>query len=292
MAPGETSAATLCVCHIRVSLTWVSVIWLTKCNCPALYPQREVNHAFVDGSFDDGAESAQAGRGGFGVVLITPGQLPQHVYGRIDASDNNATELRAVTEALRHAPAQQPLTVHTDNLNVMAAIRRGSRSTSQHEEALRVLEVAAERGITLHLVRARRERRHMQAAHTLANDARLERPSLPPPGPHAEVNLSHAPWRDSAVVTLRRAGERVSAEVPRLPGDALAHSVRALLTAVQLARPGETLIISHASKLAAALWDKPNRALPGDAQAALLAARAEAAENAVLVIFERVQSAG
>ncbi|GAA4019741.1 hypothetical protein GCM10022631_36450 [Deinococcus rubellus] len=249
-----------------------------------------MNHAFVDGSFDDGAESGQAGRAGFGVVLITPGQLPQHVYGHTLAHDNNATELRAVTEALRHAPAQQPLTVHTDNLNVLSAIRHGSRSTSQHEEALRVLEVAAERGITLHLARARRERRHMQAAHTLANDARLERASLPPPGPHAEVNLSHAPWRDSAVVTLRRAGERVSAEVSRLPGDALAHSVRALLTAVQLARPGETLIISHASKLAAALWEKPSRALPGAAQAALLSARAEAAEHAVVVIFERIQA--
>lgn len=267
-----------------------SVIWLTNSSHLRHYPKRAVNHAFVDGSFDDGAESGQAGRGGFGIVLILPGQLPQHLYGRLESSDNNATELRAVTEALRHAPAQQPLTVHTDNLNVLSAIRHGSRSTSQHEEALRVLEVAAERGITLRLARAKRDRRHMQAAHTLANDARLERVSLPPPGPHAEVNLTHAPWRDSAVVTLRRAGERVSAEVPRDQQDALARSVRALLIAVQLARPGETLIISHASKLAAALWDKPSRALPGSAQEALRAARAEAGEKAVQVLFERVQA--
>ncbi|WP_420596169.1 ribonuclease H family protein [Deinococcus sp.] len=251
-----------------------------------------MNHAYVDGSFDDGAETGLTGRGGFGIVLLAPGQGVQHVYGRIEASDNNATELRAVTEALRHAPTQQPLTVHTDNLSVLSAIRHGSRSSSQHEEALRVLDMAEARGITLHLARARRDRRHMQAAHALANDARLERVSLPPPGPHAEVNLTHAPWRDSAVVTLRRQGERVSAEVPRDPHDPLARSVRALLTAVQLARQGEILVVLHASKLAAAVWEKPGRALPGAAQSAVQSVKREAKSREVQVVFERVQGAG
>ena len=251
-----------------------------------------MNHAFVDGSFDDGAVSGLPGRGGYGVVLLLPGQLPQHLYGQLEASDNNASELRAVAEALRHAPAGQALTVHTDNLNVLSAIRHGSRSHSQHQEAVRVREVAGERQIELHLARAHRERRHMQSAHALANDARLERVPAPPIGPHAEVNLTHAPWRDSAVVTLRRFGERISAEVPRELGDPLAHSVRALLTAVQLAQPGETLIISHASRLAAALWDKPGRALPGEARNAVLDARAQAESRAVNVVFERVQGGG
>ncbi len=244
----------------------------------------------MDGSFDDGAQTGQAGRGGFGIVLMVPGQLPQHLYGRLEAGDNNATELRAVVEALRHAPAGQALTVHTDNLNVLSAIRHGSRSFSQHQEAVRVREEAEARRIELHLARAGRERRHMRAAHLLANDARLERVSAAPLGSHAEVNLTHAPWRDSAVVTLRRAGERVSAEVRSETGDPLARSVRALLTAVQLAHPGETLVISHASKLAAALWEKPGRALPGAAQEALLSARAEAGARAVQVLFERVES--
>lgn len=243
-----------------------------------------MNHAFVNGSFDEEV----GGRGGFGVVLITPGQWPQHLYGHAEASDNNAAELRAVTEALRHAPAGEALTVHTDNLSVLSAIRRGSRSLAQHEEALRVHQVAEERGIALHLRRESRERRHMQAAHTLANDARLERLSLPAPMVDAEVNLMHAPWRDSAVVTLRRRGERISAEVPPFPGEVLARSVRALLTAVQLAQPGETVRVFHASKLAAALWEKPSRALPGAAQDAVWAVKQAAEQRAVTVLFERV----
>ena len=273
-------------------LTAPSVIWLTKRPARSPYGKRVVNHAYVDGSFDDGAVSGLPGRGGYGVVLLLPGQVPQHLYGQLEASDNNATELRAVAEALRYAPAGQALTVHTDNLNVLSAIRHGSRRISQHQEALRVREVAEERRITLHLARARRERRHMQSAHALANDARLERLPAPQLGPHAEVNLTHAPWRDSAVVTLRRPGERISAEVPRELGDPLARSVRALLIAVQLAQPGETLLVLHASKLAAALWDKPGRALPGAAQSAVQGVKREAESRAVEVVFERVQGAG
>jgi ribonuclease HI len=249
-----------------------------------------VNHAFVDGSYDeDTLDVGGAGRGGFGIVLLVPGQEPQYLYGRLEACDNNATELRAVVEALRHAPPGQPLTVHTDNLNVLSAIRHGSRSLSQHEEAVRVRGEAEAQGIELHLERARRERRHMQLAHLLANDARLERAPTLPHGPHAEVNLTHAPWRDSAVVTLRRAGERISAQVPREDGDPLARSVRALLTAVQLARPGETLVVTHASRLAAALWEKPHRALPGAAQQAVQQARAQAGAREIQVVFERLE---
>ncbi|TSA83691.1 ribonuclease H-like domain-containing protein [Deinococcus detaillensis] len=247
-----------------------------------------MNHAYVDGSFDDGAETGQAGRSGFGIVLIMPGQLPQHLYGRMEAGDNNAAELRAVTEALRHAPTGEALTVHTDNLSVLSAIRRGSRSIRQHEEAVRVRGEAEARQIELHLARASRERRHMQTAHALANDARLERSSTAAPSPHAEVNLSHAPWRDSAVVTLRRSGERVSAEVPREPDDPLARSVRALLVAVQLASPGETLIVSHASKLAVALWQNPKRALLGAAQEHLMTAREHIKLHNIQLFFERI----
>lgn len=248
-----------------------------------------MNHAFVDGSFDDGAQTGEAGRSGFGIVLLMPGQVPQHLYGRMEAGDNNAAELRAVAEAIRHAPTGEALTVHTDNLSVLSAIRRGSRSTNQHEEAVRVRGEAEARQIELHLARASRERRHMQTAHALANDARLERSSAAPPGPYAEVNLAYAPWRDSAVVTLRRSGERVSAEVPREPHSALAHSVRALLVAAQLAVPGETLIVSHASKLAVALWHNPKRALPGAARDRLISAKEGAETQNIQLFFERVQ---
>ncbi|WP_293915201.1 RNase H family protein [Deinococcus sp.] len=249
-----------------------------------------MNHAFVDGSYDeDLLGTGGAGRGGFGIVLLVPDQEPQYLYGRLEISDNNATELRAVVEALRHAPPGQPLTVHTDNLNVMSAIRHGSRSAAQHQEAVRVREEAEAQGIELRLERARRERRHMQLAHTLANDARLERSTVLPQGHHAEVNLTHAPWRDSAVVTLRRAGERISAQVPQTVGDPLARSVRALITAVGLARPGETLVVTHASRLAAALWEKPHRALPGAAQDAVQSAKAQAGTREIQVIFERLE---
>lgn len=246
-----------------------------------------MNHAYVDGSFDDGAESGEAGRSGFGIVLLLPQLAPQHIYGRIHTSDNNAAELRAVAEALRHAPTGQALTVHTDNLSVLSAIRRGSRNINQHQEALQVHLVAEARQMNLHLVRTERHRRHMQTAHMLANDARLERVPTLKPTAHAEVNLQYAPWRDSAVVTLRRSGERVSAEVPRQVHQVLPQSVQTLLMAVQLAFPNEILVILHASKLAVAFWENPKRALPGNAQDQITFAREYAKLHNIQLFFER-----
>ena len=89
-----------------------------------------MNHAYVDGSYSDSGE--YAGVGGWGIVLLLPGQPPRRIQGRAQggagAEDNNATELRAVLEALRHAPEGEALTVYSDNTSTLKSIRRGSLS--------------------------------------------------------------------------------------------------------------------------------------------------------------------
>lgn len=243
-----------------------------------------MNHAYVDGSY---AEDEGAGRGGYGVVLLRPLQPAQHLHGLLEGvSDCNVTELRAVLAAVAHAPVGEGLMVHTDNTGVLGVLRRGGGHWGQTEEALRIRQLAAERGVTLHLARAERSRRHMQRAHQLANAARLERP-LPVSGPYAESHLRFEGWHSTLEVTVRRAGERVSAQL--LPsGSQLPRSVQALLLAVELTQPGETLLTYQASKLAAALWREPRRALPGAAQDELKAARQEADGRGVEVLFEKV----
>ncbi|WP_338122027.1 ribonuclease HI [Deinococcus wulumuqiensis] len=82
-----------------------------------------MNHAFVDASWQEQPDGR--GIGGWGLVLLTPGQLPARHQGQLDAPDNNAAELRAVLEAVRAAPAGEALTVHTDNQTVIACVARG-----------------------------------------------------------------------------------------------------------------------------------------------------------------------
>ncbi len=245
-----------------------------------------MNQAYVDGSFDE--DQQLGGRGGYGVVLLCPQQAAAHLHGLLEqVHDCNVTELRAVLAAVAHAPAGEALSVHTDNTNVLTALRGRAQHEGQAQEARRIHDLAAQRGIALQFTRAERVQRHMQRAHLLANAARLATP-LPVSGPYAESHLRIEAWRQDIEITLRRASERVSA--PLSPsGSGLPRSVQALLLALSLTKPEETLITYQASKLAAALWQNPKRALPGPAQDELRAARDWADARGVTVLFERVE---
>lgn len=129
-----------------------------------------MNHAFVDASWQEQPDGR--GIGGWGLVLLTPGQLPARHQGQLDAPDNNAAELRAVLEAVRAAPAGEALTVHTDNQTVIACVARGRGPFLLSELTQEVQKEAGERGVTLRAVYAPRTRRHMLTAHDLANGAR------------------------------------------------------------------------------------------------------------------------
>ena len=258
-----------------------------------------VNHAYVDGSYND-----QDGQAGWGIVLLLPGQPPSRIQGRIEgrtaegalppdstgAEDNNAAELRAVLEALRHAPPGQPLTVHSDNTSTLRSIRLGSLSAPQDGLAARIRQEAQERGTPLHLARESRERRHMRAAHELANEARRAPLGTPlstegPGQVTAEALIVQTPWRAEATVTLRRAGERVRLELPLDPAAPLPPSAQALLGAIGLAQAGEVLMVRRASALAQAIWEKPLRALEGEARSAVEAARSQVGDLGVTVLF-------
>jgi ribonuclease HI len=262
-----------------------------------------VNHAYVDGSYsghdDQGHGREDLRAAGWGIVLLLPGQPPRRLQGRIEpgnlppggAEDNNATELRAVLEALRSAPAGEALTVHSDNTSTLRSIRLGSLSAAQDDLAALIRQEAAARNTVLHLARENRERRHMRAAHDLANEARKAAPGGPlstDVGTQvtAEAVITQTPWRAEASVSLRRAGERVRLDLPLDPAAPLPPSAQALLGAVGLAQSGEVLLLRRASSLAQAIWEKPVRALEGVARSAVEAARQQAEELGVTVLFD------
>ena len=249
-----------------------------------------MNHAYVDASWREEEAEQEAGRGqaqgGWGLVLLDGGELPRRIGGQLQAPDNNAAEMRAVLEAVRSAPAGQPLNIYSDNWAVLNAARKAKGPASLWPLRDEVLELALARNIALQLSYAPRTRRHMRAAHDLANAARLGQHSGPLTAQHAEVSLDLREGSTLARILLRRSGERVTAEVPLDPLDPLPPSAQALLAAVALARGGETLRVRRASKLARALWNNPLRSILPGAQAQLLAARAQADGAGVVVEFE------
>nr|WP_255639183.1 ribonuclease H [Deinococcus betulae] len=245
-----------------------------------------VNQAFVDASWHEvpGDDGNLTGLGGWGLVLLVPGTLPARFQGQLRAPDNNAAEVRAVLEAVRAAPAG-PLTVHTDNEAVIAAVGRGRGPEVLTDAAHEVLEEVAARGVTLRVRYAPRTRRHMMTAHLLANDARrgLGTPGLL--GARSDVVIEQRAAGGEARVSLRREGERVTAHVPLDFASEVPPSAQALLAAVGLALPGEVLVVRRASKVAQALWQRPERALRPTAQALLQGARRAADESGVQVEF-------
>lgn len=241
-----------------------------------------MNHAYIDASWQEQPDGR--GLGGWGAVLLTPGQLAARYQGQLEAPDNNAAELRAVLEAVWAAPAGQPLTVHTDNQAVIACVARGRGPALLAELLREVREAAEERGTELRAVYAPRRQRHMLEAHALANAARRGQEAATPQGDYAEVLIEQRPAQPEARISLRRHGERLLAWVPLDALSELPPSTQALLAAVTLARPGEALRVRRASKVAQALWQRPERALPG-AHGVLQAARAEAERQGVTVEF-------
>ncbi|AAF10036.1 MULTISPECIES: RNase H family protein [Deinococcus] len=242
-----------------------------------------MNHAFVDASWQEQPDGR--GLGGWGLVLLTPGKLPARHQGQLDAPDNNAAELRAVLEAVRAAPAGEALTVHTDNQTVIACVARGRGPFLLSELTQEVQAEAGQRGVALRAVYAPRTRRHMLTAHDLANDARKGSTTPGQLLPHADVLIEQRPALPEARVSLRRSGERVSALVPLDPLSETPPSAQALLAAVTLAQPGERLLVRRASKIAQALWQRPERALLPAAHARLAQARAQAEASGVEVEF-------
>ncbi|MDK2012341.1 MULTISPECIES: ribonuclease H [unclassified Deinococcus] len=246
-----------------------------------------MNQAFVDASWQEqsGPDGLARGVGGWGLVLLRPGTLPARFQGQLLAPDNNAAEVRAVLEAVRAAPAGEALTVHTDNQAVIASVGRGRGPALLDEDAREVHTEALARGVTLRVVYAPRTRRHMQSAHDLANDARRGTGAAGLLGVQSDVLIEQRPAQPEARVSLRRPGERVTAHVPLDLSSDVPPSAQALLAAVGLALPGEALLIRRASRVAQALWQRPERALRPAAQAQLHHARRAADENGVQVEF-------
>ncbi|MFC4426619.1 ribonuclease HI [Deinococcus navajonensis] len=244
-----------------------------------------MNQAYVDASWHELPDGS--GVGGWGLVLLTPGALPARFQGQLNVPDNNVAELRAVLEAVRLAPEDEPLSVHTDNQAVIAAVSRGRGPEMLHELAREVLDEAAGRRIALRVGYVPRTRRHMLTAHELANDARRGSGGSGLPGPDvADVLIEQRAGQPAARVSLRRRTERVTAHVPFDPLSAVPPSVQALLAAVSLAQPQEILAVRRASKIAQALWLKPERALRDQAQAEIVQARQHADEHGVQVQFQ------
>ncbi|PNY81996.1 ribonuclease H [Deinococcus koreensis] len=262
-----------------------------------------MNHAFVDASWHELPDSS--GVGGWGLVLITPGNLPSRFQGQLEAPDNNLAEVRAVLEAVRLAPPDETLHVYTDNEAVIAAVGRGRGPAMLHEAAREVMDEAQQRGVALRVGYAPRTRRHMLTAHDLANEARrgirglglnglgtngLGASSLGASGlgalvERSDVLIEHRSGWTQARVSLRRSGERVTALIPLDLHSEVPPSAQALMAAVGLAQPGEALTVRRASRVAQALWQRPERALRSAAQSQLREARLVADSSGVQVEF-------
>ncbi|SMB95937.1 ribonuclease HI [Deinococcus hopiensis] len=244
-----------------------------------------MNQAYVDASWHERPDGS--GVGGWGLVLLLPGELPTRYQGQLDAPDNNAAELRAVLEAVRHAPVGEPLTVYTDNEAVIASVGRGRGPHLLADLAREALDETQAREVALRVEYVPRTRRHMLSAHELANDARRGLNTPATAGPHADVLIEQRPAVPEARVSLRRHGERVTALVNLDPLSDVPPSAQALLAAVTLARAGEVLLVRRASKIAQALWQRPERALLPAAHAQLAQARQAADGLGVQVQFQQ-----
>lgn len=246
-----------------------------------------MNHAYVDASWQEQPDGS--GLGGWGLVLLRPGQLPVRYQGQLDSPDNNAAELRAVLEAVRAAPGGEPLTVHTDNQAVIACVARGRGPLLLADATRELLDEAQERQMHLHARHAPRTGRHMLQAHALANEARRGNGGGAPL-PQTDVLIEQRPARPEARVSLRRntesgGTERVIALITLDFSSELPPSAQALLAAIGLAQPGETLLVRRASRVAQALWQKPERALRTGVSAHLSAARQAMQEQHIQVEF-------
>lgn len=230
------------------------------------------------------------------MVLLRPEHLPHRVQGQLEAPDNNAAELRAALEALCAAPAAEALTIHTDNQAVIACLGRGRGPALLADLTAQVLAEAASRSIPLRVRYASRRARHLQQAHELANEARRGEGGGLSGGAgalalsQAEVVLVQKPAQSCGWVGLRRGtaggrAERVSTQVALRLDSEMPPSVQLLLAAVALARPGETVQIRRASKLAQAMWKSPRRALRPGVQEELARMQQWAAEQGIGTVF-------
>lgn len=247
-----------------------------------------MNHAYVDASWQEQPDGR--GLGGWGLVLLLPGRLPERFQGQLDSHDNNVAELRAVLEAVRVAPAGEVLTVYTDNQAVIASVARGRGPAGLTELTHDLYEEALAKGTVLHARYTPRTGRHLLTAHALANDARRGTLTAGLNLAQTDVLIDHRPALREARVTLRRRNEagqteRVTALVQMDAASEVPPSVQALLAALNLAQPGEFLTIRRASRVAQALWHKPERALRSALHAHLVRARENAARQGVTVQF-------
>ena len=200
---------------------------------------KAMNHAYVDASWRE--DAAEHGQGGWGLVLLDGGTLPRRTCGQLQAPDNNAAEMRAVLEAVRSAPAGQPLSIYSDNWAVLNAIGKAKGPATLWPLRDEVLALALDKGIAVQVSYVPRNRRHMRSAHDLANAARLGQQVGPLLSGGAEVSLEHREGSTLGRVLLRRTGERISTEVPLDPLAPVPPSAQVLLAAVRLAQPGEHL---------------------------------------------------
>lgn len=241
-----------------------------------------MNHAFVDASWQE--QPNGAGLGGWGLVLIQPGTLPMQFQGQLEASDNNAAELRAVLEALRAAPASERLTVHTDNQAVIACVSRGRGPHLLADLTREVLDESMARQILLQTQYTQRTQRHMLGAHQLANDARKGIVS-DTETTLTDVLLEHKTAQTEARISLRRNSERMTAFVHLDLMSEIPPSTQILLAAIHMAHPGEQLLVRRASKIAQAMWEKPERALRSKVHSTLQSSRQRADRMGVQVQF-------
>jgi len=162
--------------------------------------------------YSDGGCRPNPGPGGWGAVLLFPGEPPVELSGREDQTTNNRMELTAALEALRSLDAPHQVRLVTDSQYLKNGItqwlsgwrKRGWRTASGDSVKNRDLWEALDRELSRHNVTWRWTRGHTgdrwnERADALATAA-MGRPELPlddPEAVHLFVAVAHSGKRDT-----------------------------------------------------------------------------------------------
>ena len=118
--------------------------------------------------FTDGACQGRSGRGGWAAVFLEDGKR-RIISGSDRRTTGNRMELTAVIRALETAPEGLPLTIHSENKQLVDAVLRGRDAKANRDLWEELAGLRSVRDVRWWWVRSRREHPASEIAGRVAN---------------------------------------------------------------------------------------------------------------------------